>query len=98
MNPTTTVQQEDAATRIESDNDGLDTTNSTEKWNKWASIEIVKNLQPIDGADNILRATVLGWQTVVKKSEFQEGDLCVWYGLSRIFFSLCIDVNLGTVT
>eukprot|EP01122_Echinamoeba_exundans_P012544 TRINITY_DN5268_c0_g1_i1.p1 TRINITY_DN5268_c0_g1~~TRINITY_DN5268_c0_g1_i1.p1 ORF type:complete len:384 (+),score=75.41 TRINITY_DN5268_c0_g1_i1:115-1152(+) len=44
-----------------------------------ASIQIVKDIKPIVGADKILKATVLGWDTVIKVNEFNEGDLCVWH-------------------
>ncbi len=43
-----------------------------------ASIQRIKALDPIENADAIERATVLGWQLVVKKGEFQVGDLCVY--------------------
>lgn len=43
-----------------------------------ASIQIIGNLEPIPGADSIEKATVLGWQLVVKKGEFKVGDLCVY--------------------
>ncbi|MEM7537082.1 MAG: RNA ligase (ATP) [Chloroflexota bacterium] len=45
---------------------------------KLASIQTIKNLEPIEGADLIERATVLGWQLVVKKGEFAVGDLCIY--------------------
>lgn len=45
---------------------------------KLASIQRIKALDPIPNADAIERATVLGWQLVVKKGEFQVGDLCVY--------------------
>lgn len=45
---------------------------------KLASIQKIKNLEPIAGADAIEKATVLGWQLVVKKGEFNVGDLCVY--------------------
>jgi RNA ligase (TIGR02306 family) len=45
---------------------------------KLASIQKIKSLDPIEGADAIERATVLGWQLVVKKGEFKVGDLCVY--------------------
>ncbi len=38
-----------------------------------ASIQIVKDIKPITGADKILKATVLGWDTVIKLNEFNEG-------------------------
>lgn len=45
---------------------------------KLASIQRIKSLEPIPGADAIEKATVLGWQLVVKKGEFQVGDPCVY--------------------
>jgi len=45
---------------------------------KLASIQLIRSLEAIDGADAIEKATVLGWQLVVKKGEFQVGDLCVY--------------------
>jgi RNA ligase (TIGR02306 family) len=45
---------------------------------KLASIQKIKSLEPIEGADAIERATVLGWQLVVKKGEFKVGDLCIY--------------------
>lgn len=46
---------------------------------KLASIQIITNIRPIEGADRIEAATVLGYQTVIKKGEFQPGDRCVWH-------------------
>lgn len=45
---------------------------------KLASIQKIKSLEPIEGADAIEKATVLGWQLVVKKGEFNVGDLAVY--------------------
>src|SRR5882672_8855590 len=46
---------------------------------KLASIQIITDIRPIEGADRIEAATVLGYQTVIKKGEFRSGDLCVWH-------------------
>ena len=46
---------------------------------KLASIRQIRDLQPIPGADAILVATVDDWQVVVKKNEFQIGDLCIYF-------------------
>ncbi len=46
---------------------------------KLASIERITALIPIAGAERIELAKVLGYQTVVKKGEFQVGDLCVFH-------------------
>lgn len=45
---------------------------------KLASIQKIKALNPIENADAIETASVLGWQLVVKKGEFQVGDLAVY--------------------
>jgi len=45
---------------------------------KLASIQRIKDLSPIEGADRIEKATVLGWGLVVQKGEFKVGDLCVF--------------------
>ena len=44
-----------------------------------ASIQKIWKLEPIEGADRIELAHVLGWQCVVKKGEFKEGDLGVYF-------------------
>lgn len=46
---------------------------------KLVTIQKISEIKPIDGADNIEVAKVLGWQTVVKKGQFQPGDYCVWF-------------------
>jgi len=45
---------------------------------KLASIQRISDIQPIEGADLIVCASVLGWKLVVKKGEFNVGDLCVY--------------------
>lgn len=45
---------------------------------KLASIQTIAKLEPIEGADAIERATILGWQCVVKKNEFKVGDQVVY--------------------
>ncbi len=52
---------------------------------KLASIQKIKSLDPIEGADAIERATVLGWQLVVKKGEFKVGDLCIYCEIDSLF-------------
>ena len=51
---------------------------------KLASIQKIKALEPIEGADAIERATVLGWQLVVKKNEFRVGELCIYCEIDSI--------------
>jgi len=52
---------------------------------KLASIQRIKDLQVIENADAILKATVLGWQLVVRKGEFAVGDLCVYVEIDSVF-------------
>ena len=49
-----------------------------------ASIQKIGNLEPIPNADAIEKATVLGWELVVKKGEFRIGDLCVYCEIDSI--------------
>lgn len=51
---------------------------------KLASIQKIKSLEVIDGADSIELARVLGWQLVVKKGEYKVGDLCVFCEIDSI--------------
>jgi len=52
---------------------------------KLASIQKIRALDPIVGADAIEKATILGWQLVVKKGEFKVGDLAVYCEIDSIF-------------
>jgi RNA ligase (TIGR02306 family) len=49
-----------------------------------ATIKIIDNLEPIENADAIEKATVEGWSVVVKKGEFQIGDLCVYIEIDTV--------------
>jgi RNA ligase (TIGR02306 family) len=51
----------------------------TEASRKLASIRLISDISPIDGADNIEKAIIDGWTCVVKKGEFKPGDLCVYF-------------------
>src|ERR1044072_7944769 len=51
---------------------------------KLASIQRIKHLRQIEGADNIECATILGWECVVKKGEFKQGDLCVFFEIDSV--------------
>ncbi len=42
-----------------------------------ATIQKIESISPIEGADQILKARILGWDVVVRKNDFQPGDLCV---------------------
>lgn len=51
---------------------------------KLASIQRIASLSPIEGADKIVKATVLGWEVVVQKGSFKEGDLVVYCEVDSI--------------
>ena len=46
---------------------------------KLASIQKISKLKPIEDADFIEVAEVLGWNLIVKKGEFKVGDLCIYF-------------------
>ena len=46
---------------------------------KLASIQRIWNIEPIEGADRIELAHVLGWQCVVNKGQFRPMDLAVYF-------------------
>jgi RNA ligase (TIGR02306 family) len=46
---------------------------------KLATIRTIDEVLPIEGADNIVLVRLDGWQCVALKSEFQPGDLCVYF-------------------
>lgn len=51
---------------------------------KLAHIEEISWLRPIEGADKIELAGVLGWQCIVKKGEFRVGDLAIYVEIDSI--------------
>ena len=51
---------------------------------KLATITRILDVQPIEGADNIEKVFVRGWQCVTKKGEYQPGDLCVYVEVDSI--------------
>lgn len=46
---------------------------------KLASIQKVWSIEPIDGAEKIELAHVMGWQCVVNKNQFKKGDIGVYF-------------------
>jgi len=49
-----------------------------------ASIQRITDIQPIPDADAIEVASVLGWKVVVKKGEYQVGDLAVYLEIDSV--------------
>lgn len=46
---------------------------------KLVTVQKITNIIPIDGADSIELAQILGWQCVVKKDKFKIGDWCIYF-------------------
>lgn len=46
---------------------------------KLASVRVISDVSPIEGADKIEKATIDGWTCVAQKGEFKPGDLCVYF-------------------
>jgi RNA ligase (TIGR02306 family) len=51
---------------------------------KLASIETIAEVRTHGNADRLEIATVLGWQTVIKKGDFKPGDRCVFVVIDTI--------------
>lgn len=51
---------------------------------KLASIQEIKYIKPIPGADNIETVGILGWECVSKKGEFKPNDLCVYFEIDSL--------------
>lgn len=51
---------------------------------KLVSIQQVDSVNPIDGADRIVRARVMGWDVVIKKGELAPGDRCVFFEIDSV--------------
>ncbi len=51
---------------------------------KLASIETISDVRVHTNADRLEIATVLGWQTVIKKGDFKAGDKCVFVVIDTI--------------
>ena len=51
---------------------------------KLATVEIVKKLLPIDGADRIETCEINGWRSVVRKGDFKVGDRVVFIPIDTI--------------
>lgn len=49
-----------------------------------ASIQYIKSIDPIPGADFIVKVGVKGWSTVARKDEFKVGDPCVFFEVDSI--------------
>lgn len=44
-----------------------------------AYIAKIKKITPIEGYDRVELAKINGWNVIVKKGDFEKGDLCVYF-------------------
>jgi len=51
---------------------------------KLVTIRTICAIEPIPGADKIELAKIDGWQCVVRKGEFQVGDLCIYFEIDSV--------------
>src|SRR5262249_15854631 len=51
---------------------------------KLVSIQRIDGIEPIDGADRIVKARVMGWDVVVKKGELGPGDPCGFFEIDSV--------------
>lgn len=51
---------------------------------KLATVRRIESIDSIEGADNIVVASVDGWKVVVKKGEFKAGDLAVYFEIDSL--------------
>lgn len=51
---------------------------------KLASVQVIHDVLPIEGADRIELVRVLGWQCVAKKGEFRKYDRCVYFEIDAL--------------
>jgi len=49
-----------------------------------ATIQVIKDIQPIPEADAIQVAQILGWKVVIRKGEFNVGDKCVYCQIDTV--------------
>jgi len=52
---------------------------------KLAHIEKIEWIKPIEGKDRIVLAGILGWTVIVQKSEYKEGDKCIFCEIDSVF-------------
>ena len=51
---------------------------------KLASIQKIEAINPIEGRDRIVEATVLGWRVLIRKDEYQVGDLTIFCEIDSV--------------
>jgi RNA ligase (TIGR02306 family) len=61
------------------DKNSMQTLDQSESKRHLASIQVIRKLSPIKGADRIVLATIEGWKAVVGKDDFKVGDKAVYF-------------------
>jgi len=51
---------------------------------KLASVQVVEEVAPIEGADMIEKIRIKGWWVVTKKDQFKVGDPCIYYEIDSL--------------
>lgn len=51
---------------------------------KLATIQVITDIRPIDGADKIEVAQILGWECVIKKGEFKIGESVIYIEVDSV--------------
>lgn len=51
---------------------------------KLVSIQMVESIEPIENADAVVKARVMGWDVVVKKGELDAGGPCVFFEIDSV--------------
>ena len=51
---------------------------------KLASIQKIKAIKPIEGADRIEVAQILNWDCVVTKGEYRVGDMVIYFEIDSL--------------
>lgn len=51
---------------------------------KLASVQVIKNLEPIEGRDRIMLAEIEGWHVIVGKNDFNIGDKCIYIEIDSV--------------
>lgn len=65
---------------------------------KLASVQRIDKIQPIENADSICCATVLGWQVVCRKDEVKEGDLVVYAEIDAVIPDIDLFAEIKKIT
>lgn len=55
---------------------------------KLATIRIIKDVLPIEGADNIEKVSIDGWYCVSRKGEFKPNDKCIYFEIDSLLPTL----------